>query len=337
MRRIWIFFCICGLLLSLVGCGGETRFQYTYIDVFDTVTTLMLYADTREDADALAADIHAYLVSLHREYTAYEAFDGVNNVKTINDRAGTSVTVSDTLFRMLQFGKQAYRLSNGRVNMAMGSVLALWHDARENAVLPNETALSDAAAHCSVDKVVLDAEQKTVCLTDPAMRLDVGAFAKGYAVQQTADFMRERGITAAMLSVGGNVVTVGDKQGAPFTIGIEDPKGEQPYLLTVNSANSAVVSSGDYQRYFMAEGVRYHHLIDPDTLYPATHHSLVSVTGPDSGTADVLSTALFLLPQTAGQQILDTVEGYEAVWVDTQGNILYSKNFDDYTDAEDVA
>jgi len=327
MRRIGVFFLICCLLATFIGCGEKTPFQYTYIDVFDTVTTLALYEDDKTKADALAAEIHTLLTSLHREYTIYEDFEGVVNVKTINDGAGSPVSVSENLFSMLAFGKEAYRLSNGKVNMAMGSVLALWHTARETGVLPVEAALADAARHCNVEKVVLNAEDRTVCLLDTAMSLDVGAFAKGYAAQQVADFMQEKGIASAMLSVGGNVVTVGDKQGTPFTIGIEDPKGEQPYLTTVPSANGAVVSSGDYQRFFTVDGVRYHHLIDPVTLYPATAFSLVSVVGPDSGMADVLSTTLFLMPQAEGKALLATFSDYSAVWVDTQGEILYSENF----------
>ncbi len=318
------------MLFSLIGCRGAVkRFQYTYLDVFDTVTVLQLYAPTQQVADDWAEKLHARLSALHDEFTIYDNIQGLQNVKAVNDAAGDAVPVSADVMRMLEYGKWAYTLTGGKVNMAMGSVLRLWHEARsaEQPFPPLDAALSAANGHTDINDVVLDTAAGTVRLTDTAMSLDVGAFAKGLAAQWLADYAVNLGIDAALISVGGNVVAVGDKQGKPFVIGIENPKNPQEHLLTVDVQNCAVVTSGDYQRYFEVDGVRYHHLIDPQSLQPARYFASVSVIGPDSGLADVLSTALFLLPQQEGAALLKTVGGYEAVWVGHTGDLVYSDGF----------
>ncbi len=330
MKRLIVFLCICGMLFSFVGCANTVqRFQYTYLDVFDTVTVLQLYAPTQQVADDWAAQLHARLSVLHNEFSIYDSIQDLHNVKAVNDAAGQAVSVSADVMRMLQYGKQAYTLTDGKVNMALGSVLRLWHEARSAGQPrpPSDAALSAADEHTDINDIVLDTAGGTVRLTDTAMSLDVGAFAKGLAVQWLADYAANLGIDSALISVGGNVVAVGDKQGKPFVIGIENPKNPQEHLLTVDVENCAVVTSGDYQRYFEVDGVRYHHLIDPQTLQPARYFASVSVIGPDSGLADVLSTALFLLPQQEGAALLKSVGEYEAVWVEHTGDLVYSDGF----------
>lgn len=340
MKRIAIWLCVCGILFSLCGCvanNGTQCFSYTYLDAFDTVTQLKLYTQSQKTADAWAKQLHEKMVYLHNLYTIYDSFEESVNLQAINQSKEVAMRVSDELFDLLTFGKQAYALTEGKVNMALGSVLKLWHTARtkalespQEAVLPSQSALLKADKHTDIQSVVLDETSKIVYLRDLLTSLDVGAFAKGYAVQQMAAYAKELGITSALISVGGNVVAVGDKFGSPFKIGIEDPKDIQTNKFVVNVKDCALVTSGNYQRYFILEGERYHHLIDPETLYPAKYWASVSVLGPDSGMADVLSTALFLMPQEQGAALLEKVEGYEAVWVDEKGNSVHSDGFQEY-------
>ncbi len=343
MKRIVVALslCFCFIFtLLLPGCGNTlTRYQYTYLDVFDTATTLVLYAPSQSRADEWAADLHNRLSEFHRLYTIYDSEAGVNNLKTVNDSAGTPVAVDEEIISLLKLGKEAHTLTGGKVNIAMGSVLSLWHQARTNgidhpetAALPEKAALQNASQHTDINTLTIDETALTVGLSDPESKLDVGAIAKGFAAQQVAAFAKELGIPSALISVGGNVVAVGGKpDDTPFVIGIEDPSGEQSYLLTVNVRDCAVVTSGNYQRYYTVDGVRYHHLIDPDTLYPAEYMTSVSVIGPDSGLADALSTALFLLPPEEGKALIKKVSGYEAVWILKDGSRLYSDNFEQYT------
>ena len=327
------------LILSLLLCGctgaGEEQKQYsaTFLTVFDTVTTI-LGRDVSEDAFSEKAQaVPDELLFYHQLFDIYNDYEGLNNLKTVNDNPGEAISVDPAVIDLLSDCKAYYELTDGRVNAAMGSVLYLWHEAREdglhdiaNAYLPDPAALEEAAKHTSWDHVVIDAEKGTVTVTDPGLRLDVGAIAKGWSVQRAA----ENAPSGLLISVGGNVCATGPKSedGTPWVVGVQNPDGGESYLHTLYLHKGSMVTSGDYQRAYLVDGEIYHHIIDPDTLYPGKLWRAVTVVCPDSGLADALSTALFLLPQDAGQKLLDRCESF-AMWVDADGNLHYSEGFQD--------
>ncbi|MGO5113570.1 FAD:protein FMN transferase [Candidatus Avoscillospira sp. LCP25S3_F1] len=321
---------LCGCAAAPAGQGEPQRYEASFLTLFDTVTTMVGYADSEEAFTAQAQQIHDGLLEYHQLYDIYNDYDGINNLKTVNDNAGVApVEVDGKILDMLEFSRELYEETGGRVNVAMGSVLALWHDAREagiddpaNAVLPDQAALEEAARHTDWSNVVIDEEAGTVYLSDPEMSLDVGAIAKGYAVERVC----ETAPSGMLISVGGNVRATGPKpDGSPWVVGIENPDGGD-FLHTLYVEDSSVVTSGDYQRYYLVDGKRYHHIIDPDTLYPATQWRSVSIVGVDSGLADGLSTALFTLSQEDGQKLLDQFDA-EALWMTQDGTLLYSPGF----------
>ena len=329
-RLLWLV----GALLLLSGCGtGMQRYEATYWDVFDTVTTVTGYAAGQAEFDAAAREIHDTLLEYHRLYNIYESYDGLRNLKTVNDQAGIGpVPVDERILSLLQFAQTAWTETGSRVNAAMGSVLALWHDAREQALedpdraaLPDRSALEEAALHTDLSALELDLEAGTAFLTDPDMALDVGALAKGYAVEQVAAAAPDH----FLISVGGNVCATGPKpDGTPWTVAVENPDGGD-FLKLLYAEDRSVVTSGDYQRYFELDGVRYHHIIDPDTLEPAAYWRSVTVVAESSAAADCLSTALFTLPQAEGQQLLDQW-GAEALWIGRDGAQVMSPGFSAY-------
>ena len=329
-RLLWLV----GALLVLSGCGtGMQRYEATYWDVFDTVTTVTGYAAGQAEFDAAAREIHDALLEYHRLYNIYESYDGLRNLKTVNDQAGIGpVPVDERILSLLQFAQTAWTETGSRVNAAMGSVLALWHDAREQALedpdraaLPDRSALEEAALHTDLSALELDLEAGTAFLTDPDMALDVGALAKGYAVEQVAAAAPDH----FLISVGGNVCATGPKpDGTPWTVAVENPDGGD-FLKLLYAEDRSVVTSGDYQRYFELDGVRYHHIIDPDTLEPAAYWRSVTVVAESSAAADCLSTALFTLPQAEGQQLLDQW-GAEALWIGRDGAQVMSPGFSAY-------
>ena len=163
-------------------------------------------------------------------------------------------------------------------------------------------------------------------LTDSEQSLDVGAVAKGWAAGKAA----AQAPAGMLISVGGNVCATGPKrEDTPWVVGIADPEGGEGYLRTLYDRDKAIVTSGDYQRYFELDGVRYHHIIDPKTLYPAARFRSVTVVCADSGLADALSTALFVLPLEEGKA-LAAKAGAEAMWLDTQGNLSETAGFSEY-------
>lgn len=321
---------VLALLLFLTGCAPaaqEQSKQYTatFLDLFDTVTTVVGVTEDKATFEAQAAAIRDALKRYHQLFDIYHEYDGIQNLKTVNDRAGQSpVQVDPEIIRLLKDCKEYYTLTGGRVNVAMGSVLQLWHEARNNSInapssayLPDMQELQEAAKHTGMDAVIIDEAASTVYISDPLTRLDVGAIAKGWAAQQVA----KTAPSGYLLSVGGNVCATGPKKadGTPWVIGVTDPKDPSKNIHTIYVTGGNVVTSGDYQRSFTVNGKAYHHIIDPDTLMPSEYWSSVTVVCEDSGLADALSTALFLLPLEEGKALVEKLSA-QALWIDAAGN-----------------
>ena len=334
MKRLVCLVTVLVLLLS--GCSGlpgrNKQYSKTYLNLFDTVTTVVGYAESEAAFDAAAQQIHDELQTYHRLFDIYNDYEGLNNLKTVNDQAGIApVSVDGQLIALLKDCKSYYELTGGRVNIAMGGVLQLWHEARtsgledpEHAALPDKQALLAAGEHVDPDAVVIDETAGTVYISDPLVQLDVGAVAKGWAAQRVAEAAPQ----GLLISVGGNVCATGpkDEDGTPWTVAVQDPDDGSGYLHTVQVSGGSVVTSGDYQRAYTVDGELYHHIIDPDTLYPSRYWRSVTILCADSGLADALSTALFLLPREAGQALLERCEA-EAMWLDRDGQLYYSPGF----------
>ncbi len=338
----------CSLILALLcSCNsnqGEQgsnlqKFTETYIEYFDTGCTVVGYEESQEEFDAVCANIEKQLSEYNRLYDIYKSYEGINNIRTINKNAGVQpVVVDKKIIDLLDFSAQLYDMTEGVVNIAMGSVLSIWHDYRnkyvdsdEEAELPSIDMLSDAAKHTNFDDMVIDHEKSTVFLKDSDMSLDVGAVAKGYATEQIAKSLIADGVSRYALNFGGNIRTIGPKDdGTDWTAAVTNPDrtSEKGYLMKVKLCDQTFVTSGSYERFYTVDGVRYHHIIDPETLMPNNTFTSVSILAPDSGLADVLSTALFNLTYDEGKTLIEDLEGVEAVWVTADNEILYSKNFE---------
>lgn len=337
--------CMLASLPAMMACQKQPNKYTTYsFDYFDTATTIIGYAATQEEFDRISADILAELGEYHRLFTIYHRFEGLENLCTINelkDGAHRTVTVDRRIIDMLLYAKEMYHKTGGKVNVAMGSVLSIWHDYREegmdepwNAELPPMEKLQEAAEHTSIEHLVIDEENSTVTLTDPKMKLDVGAIAKGYAVEMVARSLEEKGITGYVLNVGGNVRTVGTKaDGSPWTAGVENPAEDEdaPYLAYLALDSRSLVTSGSYQRYYVVDGKRYHHIIDPATLMPSEGFVSVSIVCPSSAQGDALSTALFCMTVEEGQALIESLPDTEAMWVLPNGTKITSSGFDNFT------
>ena len=164
------------------------------------------------------------------------------------------------------------------------------------------------------------------------MSLDVGAIAKGYATEQVADKLAANGLVSGILNVGGNVRAIGNniKTGEPWSVGIQNPdsESEEAILNLVNLEEASMVSSGDYERYYTVDGKRYNHIIDTKTLFPAENFTAVTVICEDSGMADALSTAIYCMDFEQGLELIQSIEGSEAMWVFKDKSIRYSEGFE---------
>lgn len=345
-RRVICIFLSAALIagLFLTSCSAPVNQKIKYstqsFDYFDTVSIITGYEETKEQFDAVADEIFSLLSEYHKLYSIYHRFEGMENLCTINelvDGEHRTVKVDRRIIDMLRYAVDMYTKTDGMLNIAMGSVLSLWHDYRtvgkddpSEAALPPMEKLIDAFAHTDISKIVIDEENSTVTLTDPAMKLDVGAIAKGYATEQIALSLEEKGISGYVLNIGGNVRTIGTKgDGTKWTVGIENGNGED-YLAYLSLSGQSLVTSGSYQRYYIVDGKKYHHIIHPDTLMPAEGFLSVSVVTSDSGFADALSTALFCMSLSDGQALIDSIDATEAMWVSEDGEITVSSGWDAY-------
>ena len=332
---------IAGIIIyrSVSGPATLNRYTATFLDVFDTRTEIVGFAKNKDEFAKKAQLIKDELIRYNKLYDIYNDYPGVNNIKTINDNAGIApVKVDPEIISLLEFSIDTYYETDGSVNIALGSVLSLWHKERmigmddpERAKLPDAEALKEASFHTDITKIEIDKENSTVFLSDPEMSLDVGSTGKGYAVQRVMEYAREEGLDNILLSLGGNISCIGTRiDGSLFRLGIQNPDmdSDEQYVELVDiSDGECVVSSGDYQRYYYVDGVRYCHIIDPDTLYPAGGFAGVSVITDDSGLADSYSTALYTMTYEEGLEFVEKRDNVEAMWIMHDGTKRYSEGF----------
>lgn len=335
------------------GFGPPTvpnRYLDHYLDLFNTVTTLIGFEKTEEEFKEKAERLHDFAWKYHRQYDGYVPYSEVSNVYALNEKAGKGPQkISPELMDLLLFGKKMYEETEGKLNIALGAVTNLWQAYREKALalsaeerekkaedlVPKEEELRQAAEHIHMEDLLLDPIQGTAELKDPDMSLDVGAIAKGFAVQALTLYaenelqLKENWLISAG---GSNVRAIGGKPAekgqVAWLVGLRDPRGESEgaykHLLFLD--NQSLVTSGDYERYYEVQGKRYHHIIDPSTLYPATYYQAVSVIMDDSGIADALSTALFTLPLEEGKALALRF-GAEVLWELPDGTTEMTEGF----------
>ena len=298
------------LCLLLAGCAQRKTEKYTatWLDLFDTQIRLTAFAESQAEFDRAAGEVYALLARLDAVFDAYEPHEGVSGVWAVNQAAGQETAAEPELLSLLSQALEWSQASGGAFNPAMGSVLQLWHEARKTGVLPSDEALGRAAGHMDCDKITVNEEAGTVCLGDPEARLDLGAVAKGWATARAAELL-DNTLPHYLLDGGGNIVCGKaplDGREA-WSVGVRDPESDNAgdCLQVLRLTECTAVTSGGYQRYVEIGGVRYHHLIDPETLYPASFHLQSTVVCRDSALADFLSTATFLLPTRQAQALAD--------------------------------
>lgn len=326
------------LSCSLSGCKKESeKFTDYSFDYFDTATSIIGYETDEEIFKENCDRIKEKLGEYHSLYTAYSRYNDLNNIYSVNN-SRDSLEVDERITEMLEFAVSMHKKTNGYINVAMGSVLSIWHDYRENglnnpedAKLPDMNSLTQANMHTDINDLII--EGNTVFLRDSEMSLDVGAVAKGYATEQIALWMEEEGMTGYLLNVGGNIRTVGQRpDGEKWQIGLENPDREssQAYIEYLEIDEMSIVTSGSYQRFYTVDGVNYHHIIDKDTLMPAVGYKMVSVISKSSAVGDALSTALFCMEYDEGRELVESFEDTYVMWVTEKGEKLYSKGFEKF-------
>lgn len=310
MKRRGLISLLVAILLLCGGCAAEKELpKQTAVGFYlDTVITLSAYAEDEQVLKDALTECGRYEQLLSRTVEG-------SDVWRINHANGEPVEVSDDTAEILRCAIRIAGLSGGVFDVTIAPVSTLWDFTSGAAVLPDAEAIAKAAELVDYTKIELDGNTVRI----PAgMMIDLGGIAKGYIADRVAEYLEKRGVKHAILSFGGNVVAVGLKpDGSPWTVGIQDIDGStgKSMLKTMVSGGS-VVTSGIYERGFDLDGVRYHHLLSPETGWPVQNElASVSILSGSSMECDALSTAAFILGREEGTRLIESLEGVEAIFI----------------------
>jgi len=285
----------------------------------DTICTVSLYDGGDQSVlDGALALCEYYEGLLSRTVST-------SDISRINSANGAPVEVSDETAELLGMAVYYSELSGGLFDCTIGACSALWDFRTEEPSLPDSGALSAAVSTVGWKNLLIDGS--TVTLTNPDTRLDLGAIAKGYIADRVADYLAANGVTSAIIDLGGNIVTMGEKEGGlPWRVGIRRPFAASAAIIgTVGVRSASVVTSGIYERGFEHVGVWYHHILDPRTGMPAhTGLEAVTIISPLSADGDALSTVCFLLGEERAQQLVESLPDTEAIFVNTDGSVTHT-------------
>lgn len=325
-------------MLAVTACGNtkETASELpvnvkpksqTYF-IFDTLVTVKVYDDRVTDRHF--TEIHDLMKDIENKMSrTIETSD----VAQINANAGKkAIHVSDETFYVIKTAKQYSEKSNGRFDVAIGSLVSLWNIGHEGAKVPPKAAIEENLKHIHYEKLVLDDAKKTIELTEEGMAVDLGAIAKGYAADRIAEYLLAHDFKSAIIDLGGNIFALGVKpNGDKWTIGVQDPNEKRGNPIgNMKIDNQTVVTSGVYERFFVENGVHYHHILDSTTGYPVVNElNSVTIVTNRSIDADALSTTVFALGLDKGMKFIEQFPDTEALFITKEKKVYMSSGMKD--------
>lgn len=288
--------------------------------IMGTNVSVQLWHEDRAIAEAA---MDAVIGEMYRINDLMSTWQEDTQLSAVNrEAADHPVSVSPELFALVQRALEFSRLTHGAFDITYASVGYLYDYRR--GVAPTREAREAALAAVDFRFVEMDERTHSIRFAREGVRIDLGGIAKGYAVERGVALLRERGVAHAIVTAGGDSRILGDRRGRPWTVGIRNPRRDDAVVTRIPLADEAISTSGDYERFFEADGVRHHHILRPGTGESPREVMSVTVIGPDATTTDALSTGVFVLGVKEGLALIETLEAYEAVIIDADGQMLYS-------------
>ncbi|NBG89599.1 FAD:protein FMN transferase [Isachenkonia alkalipeptolytica] len=318
VKRTVILLGILVSFLLLFGCSEEEDYQLVQESRFalGTYNQVTVYAPSEEEGqdimDAVFTRVNEIenLMSINVEDS---------DISKLNEKAGeSSVTVDPETFHLLDLGKEYKELTDGTFNIGIGTLIQLWDIGGDDQQVPEEAEIGSLLNHTDLNQLILNEDSYEARIEDPEMIVDLGGIAKGYAVDQAVQVIKNHGVEHAIVDFGGDVYVLGgNPDGNDWRIGISTPEiGESGVVGRLFSSDMSVVSSGDYERYFIENDQLYHHIIDPSTGHPTDNElSSVTVISDSALEGDILSTAMFVMGLEDGLDFVNDLEGVEAVLI----------------------
>lgn len=292
--------------------------------IMGTRIVVELWAENRDQGDAA---IEAVLGEMRRIDTDMSTYKPASEVSIVNARAAaTPVRISQELFELLTNALEYSRITDGAFDITYASVGYLY-DFRGH-VRPTQTQIERALPGINYRHVLLDPKARTVKFSQAGVRIDLGGIGKGHAVDQGIRVLQSRGIAHALVTAGGDSRIIGDRFGKPWVVGIRHPDRKEEVIARIPLEDAAISTSGDYERYFDEDGVRYHHIIDPHTGQSASKVRSATLIGPTATRTDGLSKTAFVLGAQRAIEIYDRLEDVDAIVVTPDGRVLYTKGLE---------
>ncbi len=316
----FIFFMTIISLLFLTSCGRKDEPKTIQSFLLDTIVSVTYYSDS----DRAAAEAALKLCSSMESVFSRTRPD--SELYRLNESG--SMEVSDDLLAVITLALDFSSETDGRFDPTMGGVSALYAFSSESPACPDQAELAEALLHTGWEKVIVNG--RTVTLTDPAAELDLGAAAKGYIADQMKSLLLRRGVAHAIINLGGNILCLGTKpDGSAYRVGVQYPdRSSSDTVETVSVSDMSIVTSGVYQRFFEENGKVFHHILDPLTGDSVRNGlSAVTVVGPSSALCDVLSTSCFALGLEDGMALINSTDGYYALFITDDLSLHYSDGF----------
>ncbi len=284
--------------------------------IMGTLVEIKIYDTDQDKAAQAASDAFAEMNRIEQVFSRHIESSEISQLS----QATAPFRVSAEVAALLEQGEQIARASGGAFDIGLGRLKGLWGIESEHPHIPSAAELQEALAGTGPEAVRL--EGTLVYKSRPGLQIDLGGIAKGYAVDRALQLLRTEGIHSAAVNAGGDIALIGDKEGQPWRIGIQHPRNKEKMLLTLPLRDCAVVTSGDYERFFERDGVRYHHIFDPATGQPARLCQSVTVIAPSAALADALATATFVLGPEKGKAFLERYQDVEGLIVTAAGELV---------------
>jgi thiamine biosynthesis lipoprotein len=320
-------------LVVLLATVGAARAGADWFEDTQAIMGTRVHAELWHDDPALAGRVLADIMAeMRRIDRAYSTHRDDSDLSELNRRAPAGwVPVSAEMIHLLEESRRMSELSGGAFDVTYASA-GRFYDYREH-LRPDDATLRAAVEAIDYRYVEADAANARVRYRRPEVYVDLGGIAKGYAVDRAIAILRGAGIEHGAVSAGGDTRIVGDRRGEPWKVGIRDPRRDGAVSAVLPLFDTAVSTSGDYERYFEEDGVRYHHILDPQTGKSSRGARSVTILGPNATLTDGLSTSVFVLGAEAGLALIDRLEGVDAIVIDGEGRLFYSKGLQPLAEA----
>jgi thiamine biosynthesis lipoprotein len=316
------------LIFFICGCGEK---EYNRVEfLMDTVVEVKVCHRNKAKAEEA---IDSAMEEIRRVEQKMSCFLPGSEVSKINREAllerakgsplaGGWIAVSDELFSLLSEAIRLSNLTKGRFDITIYPLCRIWKFERDNVEVPDKEEIEKKKRLVNYNNMVI--ENGKIKFAKRGMGIDLGGIAKGYAVDAAIRVLKEKNVESAMVNAGGDIYVLGRKQGKPWRIGIRHPRKGGEILGIVEVEDKAIVTSGDYERYFFSEGKRYHHILNPKTGYPANECQSVTIVAKKATIADGLATGVFVLGPREGMDLVESLEEVEGVIVNKEGEMSVS-------------